>query len=304
MLPSNSIKWHKFVLMLLHLLLVNKIHNAEAKASPQLPNEQQTYQPNTYNKEYQPRYNPLYTNTQQPPQSNYFENNPQLPSLQDIQTQQGTQGGLLGASNPNYNAFPDQNRQFNGGIGGQYDPFNRGTGTSSSGIGYLDTYSDEQNFCPEHWVAFRQTCYRFIKSPKRNWLEAKKICKAYSAELVNIDNIDKHSFILKELIIQNQRQNRFWVSARQVGPNSWTNDDNSQFLMLEDSFSFEEQAIENEDLHDNRFLVQDNLGQGFSNNRNNPNQYYNTITGSATNRNRNNLQGFIGNIYFGYLRYN
>lgn len=260
---------------------------------------------------YQPRYNPQYTNTQQNQQigSTPYENPLLTTSIQDPQQLPGNpntlgSGGILGQ--PNYNNYYDSqsniNRQLSGGVGntlgGQspaYDPFNRNTNTntySSVGTNYLDTYSDELNYCPEHWISFRQTCYRFIRSPKRNWIEAKKICKAYNAELLNVDNMEKHAFILKELILQNQRQIRFWTSAHQTGPNSWSNDDGSPFLMVEDSFSLDEvQSIENEDLHDNRFLVHNSFND--YSNRNNPNQYYNTIGGSA-NRNQNNIRGFIG----------
>ncbi|XP_054726388.1 contactin [Anastrepha obliqua] len=275
---------------------------AEALAAAQAPNDPQTYQP-TYNKEYQPRYNPLYTNNQQVPPTSQYEN-PLIQSQQDLQNPQQGGGGLLVGS-PNQNNFYDQSSNtlsggiYGGGGGGSisnYDPFNRGT--SSIGFEYGDNYSDEQNFCPEYWIPFRQTCYRFIRSPKRNWLEAKKICKAYNAELLNVDSIEKHSFILKQLIIQNQRQNRFWISARQTGPNSWANDDNSPFLVLEDSFALDEnQALEYENLHDNRFLVQNMYQTEY--NRNTPNQFYNTISGSVNNRNQNNLRGFIGPNQYG-----
>uniref|UniRef100_A0A1I8QBD3 Contactin n=1 Tax=Stomoxys calcitrans TaxID=35570 RepID=A0A1I8QBD3_STOCA len=250
---------------------------------------------------YQPRYNPQYTNAQQSSSLSGTTqyDNPLLNSLQD----QNQIGGNSNSPNSqgSFNNYYDSNlnRQLNSNTlsgSSNYDPFNRNTGHSSSGNNYVDSYSDEQNFCPEHWISFRQTCYRFIRSPKRNWMEAKKICKAYNSELINVDNIDKHAFVLKQLIMQNQRQSRFWTSARQTGPNSWVNDDNSPFLMIDDAFSFDEdQAIENEDLHDNRFLVQRNYNSEFNHN---PNQYYNTIGGSS-NINQNNLRGFGGSSQFG-----
>ena len=271
----------------------------------QLANDPQTYQP---------RYNPQYTNTQQNPQTGTTKyENPLLTSIQEQQKIGGTSafnsGGILGQQN--YNNFYDSQTNINRNIGvgnklgiqtPAYDAFNRNLNKNtftSTGPNYLDVYTDELNYCPEHWISFRQTCYRFIRSPKRNWNDAKKICKAYNAELLNVDNVEKHSFILKQLILQNQRQNRFWTSAHQTGPNSWSNDDGTAFLIIEDSFSFdEEQAIENEDLHDNRFLGQNNE----YNNRNNPNQYYNTIGGSA-NRNQNNLRGFIGEYTRNFIIY-
>lgn len=35
----------------------------------------------------------------------------------------------------------------------------------------------EQLKCPEHWVQFKQSCYRFIKSPLRPYIEARRICQ-------------------------------------------------------------------------------------------------------------------------------
>ncbi|XP_034660688.1 contactin [Drosophila subobscura] len=272
------------------------------------PMQPQPYQP-SYNKDYSPRYNPLYTGQQQNPDTTQYDN------------------PLLDKQNPNsYNTYYDGNRQMGagggvggiggqgglggsniggpgsslgggglGGLGPQYDPFNRNS-VGAGGVSYRDMYSDEDNFCPEHWVSFRQTCYRFIRSPKRNWAEAKKICKAYNADLLNVDNLEKHAFILKNLILQNHRQNRFFISARQTGPQNWVNDDNTQLVQIEDSFAFdEEQPWENEDLHDNRFLVQNDLNNRNRNlNPNNPNQFYNAVPGNVNQRNQNNLRGFIG----------
>lgn len=98
---------------------------------------------------------------------------------------------------------------------------------------------DENSMCPEHWFAFRQTCYRFVKSPKKQWIDAKRLCKAYQADLAHIDTIDKHAFILKHLIVENQRQYRYLVSAKQDQPNRWINDDGTTFLRFEDSISYE-----------------------------------------------------------------
>lgn len=276
----------------------------QQQQQPQLPQQpQQAYQP-SYNKDYSPRYNPLYTGQQQNPDTTQYEN----PML-DFGNQPGSPNyaGGSGSLSPNngYNNY-DTNRQLLGGgstlggpgslggnLGPQYDPFNRNSITSNSGVGYRDMFTDEDNFCPEHWVSYRQTCYRFIRSPKRNWAEAKKICKAYTADLINVDNRDKHMFILKQLIMQNQRQNRFFISARQTGPQNWVNDDNTPLVQIEDSFSNEQQALENEDLNDNRFLVEnDQINRNFKN----PNQYYNTMLGTTNvdQRNQNNLRGFFG----------
>ncbi|KAH8418008.1 hypothetical protein KR222_010217 [Zaprionus bogoriensis] len=308
---SSSSRSSSFaVCCLLQLLSLLATSEAQLPNELQLQQQQQqaqqpqTYQP-SYNKDYSPRYNPQYTGQQQQP-------NPDTTQYENPMLDFGNQpvGGNLNPNN-GYNGYNnyDTNRQLLGGgstiggpgslgggnLGPQYDPFNRNSITStSSGLGYRDMFTDEDNFCPEHWISYRQTCYRFVRSPKRNWAEAKKICKAYTADLINVDNVEKHAFILKNLILQNQRQNRFFISARQTGPQNWVNDDNTQLVQIEDSFAFDEQqALENEDLNDNRFLVENDPN---NRNFNNPNQYYNTMTGTTNvnQRNQNNLRGFFG----------
>ncbi|KAF2888029.1 hypothetical protein ILUMI_18144, partial [Ignelater luminosus] len=39
-----------------------------------------------------------------------------------------------------------------------------------------DLYYDQLR-CPEHWVKFQQSCYRFIKSPLRSYGEGRRICQ-------------------------------------------------------------------------------------------------------------------------------
>lgn len=133
---------------------------------------------------------------------------------------------------------------FNG-LGGTYGV--GGYGGLNAGVDGID----ENSFCPEFWIAYRSTCYRFIKSPKRNWYDAKKICQAYKGDLINVENVEKHSFILKHLIVQDQKQNRYYVSARQVAPNSWTNDDGSALVNVDDGFAFEETDFDIDTLQEN-----------------------------------------------------
>lgn len=33
--------------------------------------------------------------------------------------------------------------------------------------------------CPQYWVQFQQSCYRFIKSPLKPYHDAKRICQVY-----------------------------------------------------------------------------------------------------------------------------
>lgn len=109
----------------------------------------------------------------------------------------------------------------------------------------------ENSFCPEFWVAHNNICYRFIKSPKRNWHDAKKICIAYNSNLVNVENTDKHSFILRHLILQDQKQNRYYLSAHQVGPNSWINEDGSPLVTVDDGFAYEKTDLDSDTFQEN-----------------------------------------------------
>lgn len=175
----------------------------------------------------------------------------------DIGQQQPSYG--VGASTGLINN--DLGNQFNTGFGqtNQYNSFGSSYGSPVYGND-LDGIIDPNSFCPEFWIAFKNVCYRFIKSPKRNWYDAKKICQAYKAELISVDQLEKHAFVLKELIVQDQKQNRYWVSARQTSPNSWVNDDNSALVNVDDSFEFEETVF-------NQDTLQENLQQN--------NQYFN-----------------------------
>lgn len=187
-------------------------------------------------------------------------------------------------NNPQVNQFgggtnlnqPDYGTQNYAG-GGQQN-FNYNTyGNSIEGI-------DINHYCPEHWLAYRNTCFRFIRSPKRNWFHGKKICQAYSADLANIDTLEKHSFIMKELIVQNQKQNRYFISAKQTSYNNWVNDDNTQLIQLDDGFAYEDTAAE-KDLLNSQFRNEDsnfarnnnnqnfNLNQNLNNQNNNKNRY-------------------------------
>lgn len=175
----------------------------------------------------------------------------------------------LGLNNPFYDATNSLGSGRNtyesntGGLGGLGGPGGLGGLGGTFGVsGFTPDINllDENKFCPEFWIAHRQTCYRFIKSPKRSYYDAKKICQAYKADLINVDNVDKHSFVLKELIVQDQKQNRYYLSARQISPNSWTNDDGSPLVAVDDGFAFEETDFDAD-------AIQENLAE--------TNRYYN-----------------------------
>ncbi|XP_058468109.1 contactin [Malaya genurostris] len=104
----------------------------------------------------------------------------------------------------------------------------------------------EGTYCPEYWVAYKTSCIRIHKSPRKAYINAQKICQAYQGDLLNVDNIEKHSFILKLLDNENNKYNRFYISARQVSPGNWLNSDKTSLVAIENSFSYNE---ENENMY-------------------------------------------------------
>lgn len=169
--------------------------------------------------------------------------------------------------------------------------YNRNPAYSNTNFGTFGTLDDidPNHLCPEHWIAYRQqTCFRFIQSPKRSWYEAKKICQAAKGDLVNVDTVDKHNFITRELYLQNHKENRYYISARQTTPSNWVNDDSTQLFATEDSFSYEETEIDREQnieyLNNNQIYVANRNQQPF-----NP---YNPVTNI-----RGNLSPNTYNIY-------
>jgi hypothetical protein len=163
-------------------------------------------------------------------------------------------------------SFYDNSNRYSYNRNPNYNNYNYG------GLNIWDDF-DPNHMCPEHWIAYRQSCLRFIKSPRRTWYEAKKICQAAKADLVNVDSVEKHNFITRELYLQNQAQNRYYISARQSTPNNWVNDDNTQLFATEDSFSYEETEIDREQnieyLNNNKLYIA-NRNQPYNYNQQNP----------------------------------
>ncbi|XP_069694656.1 contactin [Periplaneta americana] len=101
--------------------------------------------------------------------------------------------------------------------------------------------------CPQHWIRFQLSCYRFIKSPLRNRIEARKNCEAYQADLVSVNTPDEHGFLVNELLWQDPQHRRWYTSARQQSPEYWVNDDGSQLVNMENAFLPEQQSTLNKD---------------------------------------------------------
>lgn len=106
---------------------------------------------------------------------------------------------------------------------------------NSEGYGGYDY--DERFRCPPNWIRYRESCYRFTKSPNRPRNEARKICQAYEADLAAISSPEEHGFIITSLMRLDPQKGSWYVAGHQQSPGYWTNDvDGSQLSGLENAF--------------------------------------------------------------------
>ncbi|KAG8237908.1 hypothetical protein J437_LFUL017780 [Ladona fulva] len=97
--------------------------------------------------------------------------------------------------------------------------------------------------CPEHWVQFQSSCYRFIKSPLRARNDARKNCQAYDADLASVSNLEEHGFLVHQLLWRDPQHRRWYFSAQQQSAGYWVNDgDNSQLINMEVAFLPEQES--------------------------------------------------------------
>lgn len=227
------------------------------------------------------------------PQNNPYDQY-QLQQQQPYGPQLPPNGLNPNLNNPNLNnpySDPLNTNNLDPNSGLNYSPYDPQRSSSSSSSfnsyssfgglsGNIDGLINENDFCPEFWMAHHKSCFRFQKSPKRNWHEARRLCRAMGGDLLHVDSIDKHSFVLRELIVQDQRQNRYYVSARQQTPNVWINDDNTPLVQLDDGLAYDEASdLDDDTLQENlnerqRQYLQNPLLGGFNTGAGGPNQRY------------------------------
>ena len=59
--------------------------------------------------------------------------------------------------------------------------------------------------CPRNWVRYRESCYKFTRSPIKRWDDARLQCQAYRhqdsdhSDLASIGNLEEHRFITNHL---------------------------------------------------------------------------------------------------------
>ena len=97
-------------------------------------------------------------------------------------------------------------------------------------------YGEQYHQCPQHWIKFQESCYRFIKSPIRNRQEARRNCEAYQSDLVTINSLEEHGFILYHLLWQDP-QHRKWYTGIKYQNGNWLNEaDSTQLLNMDNAF--------------------------------------------------------------------
>ena len=170
-------------------------------------------------------------------------NNPFGGNQQYGQDQSFAQGPTFGVNNP-YDFRPDLGRGFGNDIGS--NPYN--------------TYQmslEGSLRCPQHWVQFQQSCYRFIKSPIRARNDARRNCQAYESDLVSIDSLEEHGFIIYQLLWQDPQHRKWYTSIRQQGPNYWVNDgDGTPLVNMENAFLATDQNTYGKDFIVYRYWLQ------------------------------------------------
>ncbi|XP_012285560.1 contactin [Orussus abietinus] len=97
-------------------------------------------------------------------------------------------------------------------------------------------YGEAVHECPLHWLQFQESCYRFVKSPIRIREDARKNCQAYQSDLVSINSVEEHGFLLYQLLWQDP-QHRKWYTGAHLQGGVWVNEpDDSQLTNMENAF--------------------------------------------------------------------
>ncbi|XP_015594638.1 contactin [Cephus cinctus] len=97
-------------------------------------------------------------------------------------------------------------------------------------------YGEMKYQCPQYWIRFQESCYRFIKSPIRERDDARRNCQAYQSDLVSINSPEEHGFLLYQLLWQDPQHRKWYTSARSQS-GYWSNEaDGSQLNNMENAF--------------------------------------------------------------------
>lgn len=180
---------------------------------------------------------------QQPPLRDPFVPFDQFPQNQFPQSQfpqsQFPQGQFPQTPGQNpYNTNPFSTRRDYG------NPFLNPTRYDQTDPSYFSGIEAEKQ-CPQGWHLYppnqsptQSSCYKFVLSPVHNRVEAQRNCQAYGngADLVSLNNMDEHSWIVRKLLASDPHHRSWYVSTRQSSPGLWTNADGSQMINMDQAF--------------------------------------------------------------------
>lgn len=97
-------------------------------------------------------------------------------------------------------------------------------------------YGEYEYECPQYWIRFQGSCYHFIKSPLRPREEARKNCQAFQSDLLTINSVDEHGFILQQLQWQDPQHRQWYTGIKQLN-GIWVNEaDSTSLLNLDNAF--------------------------------------------------------------------
>lgn len=96
--------------------------------------------------------------------------------------------------------------------------------------------------CPRNWVRYKESCYKFTRSPIKIWSDARALCQAFRhddkehADLASVDSYNEHRFITEYLNRHDPQHRRWYISTRQES-GVWMNQgDGTQMQNLERFF--------------------------------------------------------------------
>lgn len=75
--------------------------------------------------------------------------------------------------------------------------------------------------CPFGWVSYDLSCYKFIRSTPMNHLQAMRSCQNYNTQLVSVNTMDEHSFILEWLKANDPQHKTWYTSGVDTATNLW-----------------------------------------------------------------------------------
>lgn len=110
--------------------------------------------------------------------------------------------------------------------------------------------------CPQHWLRHQDSCYRFIKSPIRVREDARRNCQAHQSDLLSINSLDEHGFILYQLLWQDPNQHQKWYTGVRRSNDYWTNEpDGTQLSNMENAFLPERNIYTSDNIYNRDYLV-------------------------------------------------